>query len=71
MAGRRGRKAWSEGVLAGIAGFFEMVVRAPMVGACQLVALLQSLTVLGKLDVEWPAVVGKLVLSPAVQSRCT
>ena len=42
-----------------------------MVGACQLVALLQSLTVLGKLDVEWPAVVGKLVLSPAVQSRCT
>ena len=29
-----------------------------IVGACQLVALLQSLTVLGKLDVEWLAVVG-------------
>ena len=42
-----------------------------MEGACEPVALLQSLTVLGKLDVKWPAVVGKLVLSAAVQSRCT
>ena len=33
-----------------------------MVGASQFVMLLQSLTVLEKLDVEWPAVVGKLVL---------